>query len=119
VQALVAGTRRTIVKYHKGRDGWGRDSFAIPEYAIAGVSCTGDDGPAPRVTAEKELTDMRDFLKAQGFTRMRFKATPSGNCCMVKVWLVVAGKDYKRALPLAGEYLIGHQYDTRLLHDAT
>jgi hypothetical protein len=38
------------MRFHKGSDGWGRDSYQIPQYAVVGSSCTGDYpgyNPAP------------------------------------------------------------------------
>jgi hypothetical protein len=104
-------------RFHKGSDGWGRDSYEIPAYAVAGCSCTGEDGPAPEVTAKAEMDALQAALREAGIDSC-YKATPSGNCCMVKVWVCVTASNYDRAKALADQWLADHRDDTRLIHDA-
>jgi hypothetical protein len=107
-----------MARFHKGNDGWGRDSYRIPQYAVAGCSVTDEEGPAPASLAKRELIELRDYLRDYYKIRCRFKATPSGNCCMHKAWLVVAGKDFVAAQPQAEQWLADHWGGTHLIHDA-
>jgi hypothetical protein len=107
------------MRFHKGRDGWGRDSYQIPQYAVVGSSCTGDwsDSPAPTGKVKAELEDFRKVLRANHI-RSRCGATRSGNVFMVKLWVTVKREDYVAAEKLAAEYLKAHDKDTRYIHDA-
>lgn len=107
------------MRFHKGFDGWGRDSYQIPQFAVVGSSCTGDwsDSPAPTVKVQAELEDFRKVLRSNKISS-RLKGTPSGNCCMVKVWVTVTGKDYVEAEKLAQDYLEQSRDTTQFIHDA-
>ena len=104
--------------FHKGNDGWGRDSYSIPQFAVAGCSVTDEQGPAPASVAKRELTELRDYLRTAHGIKGRFKATPSGNCCMHKAWLVVSGKDFTAAKPQAEHWMENNKDFTRLIHNA-
>jgi hypothetical protein len=108
------------MKYHRGNDGWGRGSYEIPTGAVAGCSDTGDGGPAPTETAQRELRDFQSFLAENGIplTEQGFASSASGNCFMRKLWAVVLQKHYRRAKRLAAKYLMQHNADTQLIHDA-
>ena len=107
------------MRFHRGRDGWGRDSYAIPQFAVAGSSDTGTypDSPAPSGVVSDELEDFRKVLRANGI-RSRTAYTRSGNVFMLKKWVVVHSRDYPKALALAEAYLAEHRHDTRYIHDA-
>jgi hypothetical protein len=107
------------MRYHRGRDGWGRDSYAIPEYAVLGSSDCGSwsDSPAPTQQVREELERFRSILRSHHI-RSRLKYTTSGNAFMAKRWVVVHSKDFARASTLATEFLQQHQQDTRFVHDA-
>ena len=106
------------MRFHKGNDGWGRDSYSIPQFAVAGCSVTDEQGPAPASMAKRECIYLRSHIFKETGVRARFKATPSGNCFMHKAWVTVPGKDYKRVLPAVEQWLVDHRADTRLIHDA-
>ena len=108
---------KTKKRFHKGSDGWGRDSYEIPTYAVAGCSCTGEGGPAPEATARREMEALQGVLEDAGI-KSCFKGTPSGNYFMVKVWVCVTASNYDRAKIVADQWLADHQGDTRLIHDA-
>jgi hypothetical protein len=107
------------MRFHKGSDGWGRDSYRIPQFAVVGSSCTGDwpDSPCPTLRVKAELEGFRKELRKNKI-RSRVGATQSGNVFCVKVWVKVAGKDFAAADKLARDYLKAHQSDTRYIHDA-
>lgn len=107
------------MRFHKGRDGWGRDSYAIPQYAVIGSSDTGtySDSPARSDLVQDELEDFRKVLRANRI-RSRITFTRSGNVFMVKRWVVVHSRDFPKAVALAEAYLGEHQHDTRFIHDA-
>lgn len=108
------------MRFHRGSDGWGRDSYAIPQYAVVGSSDTGmySDSPAPSNQAKAELEAFRVRLR-DNHIRSRVAFTRSGNIFMVKRWVVVKGSDYPKAKALADEYLKLVHHETRLIHDAT
>lgn len=108
-----------MARFHRGNDGWGRDSYQIPEYAIAGSSCTGDwpDSPAKTSDVKAELGALRKELR-KVHIRSRLRGTRSGNVFMTKVWVVVSRADYATANEIAKAYLAQHENDTRLIHDA-
>lgn len=107
-------------RFHKGNGGWGRDSYSIPQYAVAGCSYTGNapDSPCPESTVRAETSALRKALLAAGI-KARLKSTSSGNCCMTKIWVVVVGRVYTTARKIADAWLADHRADTRLIHDAT
>jgi hypothetical protein len=107
------------MRFHKGNDPWGRGSYPIPQYAVVGSSDTGmaPDSPAPSDKVKEELEDFRVVLRVNKI-RSRVKYTPSGNCCMVKRWVVVNGRDYEAALALATDHLALVNSTTRYIHDA-
>jgi hypothetical protein len=107
------------MRFHKGHDGWGRDSYAIPQFGVVGSSDTGmySDSPAPSNLVKDELDEFRKILRANKI-RSRITYTRSGNVFMVKRWVVVHSRDYLKALPLAQAYLAEHKHDTRFIHDA-
>ena len=107
------------MRYHRGADGWGRDSYPIPHYAVVGSSDCGtfSDSPAPSDRVADELEDFRQVLRANHI-RSRICYTQSGNLFMAKRWVVVHSKDFPKALALAEQYLAEHQQDTRFIHDA-
>lgn len=107
------------MRYHRSSDPWGRGSFRIPQFAVVGVSDTGDydDSPAPTVKVMAELEAFRIVLRANRI-RSRIEVTQSGNACMAKVWVVVRGADYERAKNLADSYLPEHDAETHWIHDA-
>src|SRR4051812_11961530 len=106
------------MRYHKGRDGWGRDSYQIPQYAVVGSSDCGSwsDSPAPTDHVREELERFRVVLR-QNHIRSRLVYTRSGNAFMAKRWVVVHSKDFMRAMALAAEFLEQHQHDTRFIHN--
>lgn len=106
--------------FHKGNDGWGRDSYPIPKYAVAGCSFTGNasDSPCPESVVREETGRLRKHLLLSGI-KARLRSTPSGNCCMVKVWVVVTGKVFAEAKALTNFWLFANQSITHLIHDAT
>ena len=107
------------MRFHRGRDGWGRDSYQIPQYAVIGSSDCGSwsDSPAPTDLVREELEGFRAVLRANCI-RSRLRYTQSGNVFMAKRWVVVAGKDFPRASVLAAQFLEEHYHDTRYVHDA-
>ena len=107
------------MRIHRGSDGWGRDSYAIPQYAVVGASDCGaySDSPAPTSSVADELDDFRKILRANHI-RSRIVYTQSGNLFMLKRWVVVHSRDFFRANALADTYLKEHQTDTRWIHDA-
>jgi hypothetical protein len=105
------------MRFHRGRDGWGRDSYRIPEYAVVGSSDTGTapDSPAPSDAVREELAAFRAVLTEHGI-KSRTCYTQSGNCCMIKRWVTVERANFITAARLAVGYLeggIGHY-----IHDA-
>lgn len=108
------------MRFHRGKDGWGRDSYEIPTYAVVGSSDCGTqpDSPAPSPVVRQELMGFRRVLRQAGISS-RFKYTNSGNLFMLKRWVVVRSTDYPKALELAEKYLKEHDKDTRFIHDAT
>src|SRR5688500_18670531 len=107
------------MRFHRGRDGWGRDSFAIPQFAVVGSSDCGTwpDSPAPSDRVAEELEDFRSVLR-QHHIRSRIRYTRSGNVFMIKRWIVVRRQDFVVASHLAEQYLQEHHHDTRYIHDA-
>src|SRR5688500_11464785 len=107
------------MRYHRGRDGWCRDSYAIPQYAVLGSSDCGSwsDSPAPTDQVREELEQFRAVLRANRI-RSRLAYTHSGNIFMLKRWVVVHSRDYERANQLANDFLQQHQDTTRYVHDA-
>ncbi len=107
------------MRFHKGRDGWGRDSYAIPQYAVIGASdCGGySDSPAPTDSVREELERFRAILRKNRL-RSRLVYTRSGNVFMLKRWVVVHSRDFARASTLAAEFLEQHHHDTCYVHDA-
>ena len=107
------------MRFHRGKDGWNRDSFAIPQYGVMGSSDCGmcSDSPAPSDRVAAELEDFRKILRANHI-RSRIQYTQSGNVFMLKRWVVVHNRDFFRANALAKQYLAEHQADTRWIHDA-
>jgi hypothetical protein len=107
------------MRVHESDDGWGRGDYCIPQYAVAGCSCTGDHGgsPCPESVVVKELDRLRARLRYHRI-KSRLQATKSSNCCMVKVWVVVSGKVWAKAKVLANEWLTENEWSTRLIHDA-
>lgn len=107
------------MRYHKGRDGWGRDSYAIPQYAVVGSSDCGShfDSPAPTENVREELEQFRTILRSERI-RSRLIYTRSGNAFMVKRWVVVHSKDFVRASTLAERFLREQHETTRYVHDA-
>jgi hypothetical protein len=107
------------MRFHRGNDPWGRGSYKIPEYAVAGTSYTGDssDSPCPLKRIEPELKALRAALRKAGI-RTRRVFTQSGNVFMVKWWVVVRRVDFAKADALAKEWLAAHETDTRCIHDA-
>ena len=115
------------MRRHKGSDGWGRDSYDIPTYAVAGSSDCGSfsDSPAPTTKVLAELEGVIAFLKAQGVQADFWRpdgegigATTSGNVFMGKRWVVVPPKQYRKGKKLALQYLKDHERDTCYIHDA-
>lgn len=107
------------MRIHRGKDGWGRDSYLIPQFAVVGVSDTGTwpDSPARSEIVGEELEDFRKVLRANRI-RSRLRYTQSGNVFCLKKWVVVTGRDFEAASRLAEQYLEEHQHDTRYIHDA-
>jgi len=107
------------MRFHKGKDGWGRDSYQIPQYAVVGSSDTGmwSDSPAPSDKVKNELDDFRTVLRKNKI-RSRIGVTKSGNVMMVKVWVVVNKIDFERANKIAREYLELNETCTRYIHNA-
>jgi len=87
-----------------------------PYYAVAGVSDTGmwSDSPCPSDTGQKELADLKAFLKRHNITT-KSMTSPSSNLFMVKQWLIVQGPKFAEAKKLVQQYLATHE--THLLHD--
>jgi hypothetical protein len=107
------------MRFHRGFDGYGRDSYPVPQFAVVGSSDCGtfSDSPAPSDQVEQELEDFRKVLRANHI-RSRIRFTQSGNVFMVKRWVVVHSRDFSKAIELAGQYLPEHHSDTRYIHDA-
>ena len=107
------------MRFHRGHDGWGRDSYAIPQFAVMGSSDCGtwSDSPAPSDLVADELEGFRKILRASHI-RSRIRFTHSGNVFMSKRWVAVAAKDFFQANALATSYLEQHHADTRYIHDA-
>ena len=107
------------MRYHRGSDGWGRDSYAIPQYAVVGSSDCGTwpDSPANSTLVAAELEDFRKILRANGI-RSRIRFTTSGNAFMAKRWVCVHSKDFVKANALAENYLREQHSSTRFIHDA-
>ena len=107
------------MRIHRGSDGWGRDSYAMPQYAVVGASDCGtySDSPAPSDKVREELEDFRQVLRANHI-RSRIVYTQSGNVFMAKRWVVVHSRDFFKANALASDYLREHNSDTRWIHDA-
>lgn len=107
------------MRFHRGSDGWGRDSYRIPQYAVMGSSDCGNfsDSPAPSDRVKAELEDFRKVLRTNHI-RSRIRFTRSGNLFMLKRWLVVNGRDYARANELAQQYLAENDSSTHWIHDA-
>ena len=108
------------MRYHRGHDGWGRDYYAIPQYAVAGSSDCGtwSDSPAPSDKVKAELMAFRAVLKAAGI-KSRFSGTQSGNCFMGKVWVTVHSRDFTAAHAVATKYLEETKDSTQYIHDDT
>ena len=112
--------RRTS-RFHKGRDGWGRDSYVVPGCALVGSSDCGDsaDSPAPLADIKPEFRRfVKEVLKPLGIKRVNVRHTRSGNLFMVKRWLCVPAKDWARCLQPAKDWLEANNDSTRLIHDA-
>ncbi len=107
------------MRYHKGSDPWGRGSYEVPNYAVAGASDTGtlSDSPCPSNKVEKELNDFITFLKTKGIKAKFGKSTQSGNIFMGKRWVEVSKAKYAEADALAEQYLKDHDKDTSYIHD--
>jgi hypothetical protein len=109
-------------RFHKGRDGWGRDSYQIPARAVVGSSDTGtwSDSPARSEDVTDEFKRFRrDLRKETGLTVKRARPTPSGNVFMVKRWLVAENDgEWPAVAEFARRWLKDHKNDTRLIHDA-
>ena len=108
------------MRYHKGRDGWGRGSYSVPQYAVAGSSDCGSfrDSPAPTASVVAELEAFRKVLRAKHI-RSHIQYTTSGNAFMAKRWVVVHSKNFLQANTLAEIYLREHHNETRYIHDGT
>jgi hypothetical protein len=110
-------------RFHRGRDGWGRDSYEIPRYAVAGCSYTGEwhDSPCPGATVVEERARFRrEVLKPLGI-KSRLKFTQSGNVFMQKAWTVVSEADFPAAASAAAAWFDENgngPAGTRLIHDA-
>jgi len=108
-------------RFHKGRDGWGRDSYVIPGCALVGSSYCGDsaDSPAPLADIKPEFRRfVKEVLAPLGIKRVNIRHTRSGNLFMVKRWLCVPAKDWARCLVPAREWLAANDYSTHYIHDA-
>src|SRR5688500_2887517 len=101
------------MRYHRGRDGWGRDSYDIPQYAVIGSSDCGSwsDSPAPTDLVREELERFRVVLRKNGI-RSRLRYTQSGNVFMSKRWVLVHSRDFARASILAAEFIEQHHHST-------
>jgi len=75
------------------------------------------DSPAKSDLVKQELEDFRKVLRKEHI-RSHYKATESGNLFMVKVWVVVAPKDFTMAKNLADTYLEETKHHTRHIHNA-
>ena len=108
------------MRFHKGSDGWGRDSYAIPQYAVAGASDCGtwSDSPAPSDRVKEELGRLVSYLGEQGINARLARPTQSGNVFMVKRWVVVYSSKFQQAKKLAEKWLEDHRGDTRYAHTA-
>jgi hypothetical protein len=110
-------------RFHRGSDGWGRDSYEIPRYAVAGMSYTGEwsDSPCDGATVKEEIQRFRkEVLKPLGI-HSRKQHTQSGNIFMVKMWVVVDGADFPAAARAAAAWFDERgngPAGTRLIHDA-
>ena len=115
------------MRRHKGSDGWGRDSYNIPTYAVAGSSDCGSwsDSPAPTAKVLAELQRVIDHLKSEGIKAAFWMrgggvgATQSGNLFMAKRWVVVPRGQFKRGKRLAEAWIEETKLDTHWIHDAT
>jgi len=109
------------MRRHKGSDGWGRDSYNIPTYAVAGASDCGShsDSPAPTTQVMEELQRLIDHLKSEGIRATFGDPTASGNIFMGKQWVVVSRGQFKRAKRLAEAWIEETKRETHWIHDAT
>ena len=105
-------------RYH-GADPWGRDSYDVPVYAVAGSSSTGNapDSPAPTNEVDREIQGLRRHLKKNGIAT-RMSTSQSGNLFMEKIWIIVQVEDYSRAKPIADTWLKENHDITHHIHEA-
>ena len=97
---------RPDMRYHKGSDGWGRDSYEIPQYAVVGCSDTVrfSDSPANSDLATEELEAFRQaLLQESGIASRLGKPTTTGNVFCVKRWVVVHKAKFAEAAAYAPE----------------
>lgn len=106
-------------RFHRGRYGWGRDSYRIPGNAVLGASDTGgwSDSPCRTDDVKAELTRFRKILRSVGITS-RYLITSTGNIFCGKRWVVVPTPDWNRAIGLADLYLREHDAELQYAHDA-
>lgn len=93
--------------------------YAIPPYAVAGTSYTGDssDSPCPYEKVKPELDKLSTYLKEMGI-HAKLKQTESSNVFMVKIWVVAPSDEYLKAKELADDWLRENNNALRYLHDA-
>lgn len=113
-------TTKPTRRFHRGSDGWGRGSYAIPATAIVGSSYCGEwsGSPARSGDIQPEFQRFRrEVLRPLGI-RSRRRYTRSGNLFMVKVWLCVPSERWAEAAQAATNWLANHDRELRYLHDA-
>lgn len=109
------------MRYHRGLDPHGRDSYKIPDLAIVGASDCGmdHDSPCPTDEVDAELFRFqKDLMQDKGILSKREQPTSSGNVHMIKQWVVVEEENFIAACKYALTWCKKHQSDTRLIHDA-
>lgn len=107
------------MRWHRGNDGWGRDSYGIRANAVVGVSDCGmsSDSPARSDVVKAELDDFRQVLRQAGIkSRLKYNPQPHGNGFVIKRWVIVRRADFAKAAAIALDYCAAG--NGRLIHDA-
>jgi len=105
------------MRFHRGKDGWGRDSYPIPDFAVAGSSDCGPNSPVPTDVIMAELKDCQQYLKDNGI-ESKIESGESGNVFCTKQWIVVSKSDFAAANKLAEKYLKATKETTDFIHNA-
>lgn len=99
-------------------DGW--RSYMVPSRAIVGASDTGmwPDSPCRSDDVAEELKRFRREVLRPARIRSRTVTGASSNVFCAKRWIVVAEKDFDRAVRLVKASSDAIRFNYRLLHDA-